>query len=235
MPRHPTARRVHRAPEAPDDAFVAGVLETSAWAKKHGRVIIIGAIVFAVLVGGFLWYRSQRAATRERAAIELTQVRQAALMGNYALAVRDLESFVQRYDGTPAAREARVLLGQAHLELGQPEPALQAVEPLARDPRAPLGASAAFLMAAAHEAAGRPDQAEEAYLRIADRGAYLYERLEAFDNAARLRLDRGDAAGAVELYDRAVQSIPDERAQDRAVFEMRRAEAEALAGAGVGS
>lgn len=232
MPRHPTARRVHRAPEAPDDAFVAGVLESSAWAKQHGRTLIIVAILVALLVGGFVWYRSQRAAARERAAIELTQVRQSALMGNYALAVRDLETFVQRYDGTPSAREARVLLAQAHLELGQPEPALQAVEGLARDPGAPLGSSAAFLVAAAHEAAGRSEQAEQAYLRIAERGNYLFQRLEAYDNAARLRLERGDAAGAAQLYDRAVQAIPEERTQERAVFEMRRGEAEAMAAAG---
>jgi hypothetical protein len=50
MTRHPTARRVHRQDSAPDDAFIAGVLETSAWAKQHSRTLIVGGIIAAVVI-----------------------------------------------------------------------------------------------------------------------------------------------------------------------------------------
>jgi predicted negative regulator of RcsB-dependent stress response len=229
MARHPAARRVHRTAEAPDDAFVAGVLETSAWAKQHSRTLILGGLLVALLVGGFIWYRVQRSATREAASTELSQVRQSALMGNYALAVRDLEAFLQRFDGTPAAGEARVLLAQSYLELEQPQQAIDTAERLARNPGEPLGATAAFLMATAQESTGQLAEAEATYLRVADRARFLFQRLEALDHAARLRIEQGDAAGAAELYERAMQEIPIDRVQDRSVFEMRRAEALALA------
>jgi tetratricopeptide (TPR) repeat protein len=232
MARHPAARRVHRTPEAPDDAFVAGVLETSVWARRHGRLLILGGLVVALLVLGFVWYRVQRSATREAAAAELSQVRQSALMGNFALAIRDLEGFLQRYDGTPAGREARVLLAQAYLEMGQPQQAIDTAERLARDPGQPLGPSAAFLVAAAYEANNQLAEAEGVYLRVADRARFLFQQLEALDNAARLRLEQGNAAGAAELYQRAADTIPPDRPQDRSVFEMRRAEALAQAQAG---
>jgi tetratricopeptide (TPR) repeat protein len=229
MVRHPTARRVRRQPEAPDDAFVAGVLETTAWAKKHARILIISAAVLAVLIGGFIYYRTQRGAIRASAATELTAVRQVALTGNWALAIRDLEAFLARYDGTPASREARVLLAQAYLETEQPQRTIETAERLARDPAQPLGASAAFLLAAAYEANGQVDAAERTYQRIAERGRFLFEQLDALDNIGRLRLQQEDAAGAIQAYDRAIELIPADRTQDRAIFEMRRGEALARA------
>jgi hypothetical protein len=103
--RHPTARRVHRPETQPDDAFVAGVLETTAWARKHQRILIIGGIAAAVLVTALVLWLTNRASTRERAATEISQVRAVALSGNAPLAIRELEQFVARYGRTPAGQE----------------------------------------------------------------------------------------------------------------------------------
>jgi predicted negative regulator of RcsB-dependent stress response len=227
MARHPGSRRVSRPVESSDDAFIAGVLESSVWAKRHSRVLIAGGVALLLLVGGLFWYRSYTTTIRENAAMELTQVRQTVMAGNLPLAIRDLESFIATYDGTPAAREARVLLAQIYLEAGQAQQAASTVERLARDPGAPLGASAAFLLAGAYEAAGHQDRAEQVFLRIADDARFDFERVEALDHAARLRLQRGDAAGAATLYQRVLDMIPEDA--DRGVFEMRRAEAETRA------
>jgi predicted negative regulator of RcsB-dependent stress response len=235
MVRHPSARRVHRPVESSDDKFVAGVLESSAWAKRHSRVLIGGGIVLVVVLLGVLVYRAQTSATRERAALELERVRGTALAGDPATAVGELEAYVAQYGNTPAGREARLLLAQAHLEAGQPQQAIEATQGLARDADSPLGAPAGFLLAAAHEATGATDRAEEAYLRVASGARFEYQRLEALDRAALLRLDAGNYAGAAELFQRAYELIPEERAADRAVFRMRHAEAEARAQAGAGS
>ncbi|HSJ06573.1 MAG TPA: hypothetical protein VK936_07720, partial [Longimicrobiales bacterium] len=48
------------------------------------------------------------------------------------------------------------------------------------------------------------------------------------------RLQRGDAAGAVELYERLVDLTP-EASQDRQIFELRLGEARALAATGAGA
>jgi tetratricopeptide (TPR) repeat protein len=231
MTRHPTARRVHRQPSEPDDAFVAGVLETSAWAKQHQRTLIIGGVALAVIVTALVLWLNHRSSLRDRAVVELAQARAATMAGNPELAIRDLEQYLARYGGTPAGQEARLMLGRVYLENGRPRDAIDAVSRPARDVRDDMGANAAFLLAAAHEAAQEPHRAEEVYLRLGDRGRFLFQRQEALDNAARIRLQRGDAAGAVQLYERLVDITP-EASQDRQIFELRLGEARALAATG---
>lgn len=228
MTRHPTARRVHRETQ-PDDAFVAGVLETTAWARQHRRPLIIVGIAVAVVLTGLVLFMNQRSATRERAAAELTQVRAVALSGNNPLAIRELEAYLERYGGTPSAEEARLLLGRTYLAEGQTQQAVDAVAATARNVGTVTGVNAAFLQANAYEAAGQPEQAEQAYLRVADGARFLYQKQEALDQAARLRLERGDAAGAVSLYERVLDITPEEDGV-RAVYELRLGEARAAAG-----
>jgi predicted negative regulator of RcsB-dependent stress response len=227
MTRHPTARRVHRE-ESPDDTFVAGVLETTAWAQQHKRILIIGGIAFAVIAAALFLWLNHRSSLRTAAAQELTQVRAVAMSGNPALAIPDLVRFLDRFGGTPSASEARLLLASSYLEAGQTQQALETVRPLARNVGEDMGVNAAFLQAAAHEAAQEPHLAEEVYLRIANGGRFLFQQQEGLDHAARLRLQRGDAAGAAELYERALAITP-EANPDRGIFEMRLGEARAMA------
>lgn len=233
MTRNPTARRVHRDP-APDDVFVARVLETSAWAKQNSRTLVIGGIITAVVVVGLLYFVTSRRAERAQAATQLTQVRAVALSGNSQLSVRELEQFLARFGGTPSADEARLLLGRAYLEMGQARQAIDAVESLADDLDSGLGVNAALLTASAHEASQEPHLAEQIYLALADEAEYLFQRQDALDNAARIRLQRGDAAGAAELYQRLLDITPLNNTE-RPIFELRLGEAQALAALGGGN
>ena len=234
MTRNPTARRVHRQDAAPDDVFVARVLETSAWAKQNSRTLVIGGIVTAVVVVGLLYFVTSRQSQRAQAATQLTQVRAVALSGNSQLAIRELEQFLAGFGGTPSADEARLLLGRAYLDVGQTRQAMDVVEPLADDPDSGLGFNAALLTASAHEAAQEPHLAEEIYLRLADDGEYLFQRQDALDNAARIRLQRGDAAGAAELYQQLLDITPANNTE-RPIYELRLGEARALATLGGGT
>jgi tetratricopeptide (TPR) repeat protein len=228
MTRHPTARRVHRQDAAPDDAFVAGVLETSVWAKRHQRALIIGGIVVAVLVIGLVLFLNQRNNQRARAAAELSQVRTLAFSGNTPLAIRDLEQYLARYGNTPSAAEARLLLARAYLDAGQIQPAIETAQRLSRNVGSDLGVNAAMLVAAAHEMAGEHQRAEELYMRVGSDGRFLFQRQEGLDNAARIRTLRGDLAGAVQIYERVLEMTP-EAAAERQFFELRLGEARSLA------
>jgi tetratricopeptide (TPR) repeat protein len=228
MTRHPVSRRVHRQAAQPDDVFVERVLETSAWATQHARTLIIGAVVVVVLLVSVLWIRSSRAAERAAAATELTTLRQTALAGNPAVAIRDLQAYLDRFGDTPAGAEARLLLARAHLQAGQGQQAVDAIEAQARDLGDPLGPPAALLLGSAYESLNRWDDAEQTYLRIADAAPFEYQQIQALENAARIRIERGEPAGAVELYDRLMSELP-ETSPERSVYEMRKAEAEALA------
>lgn len=222
--RHPAARRVHQQTAEPDDAFIARLLELTAWARANATLLFIAALVVIVGATAGLYYTNYQRTMRAQAATQLNEVRMTAASGNNALAIRDLETFISSFGATSAGDEARILLAQAYLADGQPEKAATAVEALAADPAAPMGATAAFLLGAAFEASGSIDQAESAYLRIADRSRETYLKAEALDQAARLRLDQGQAGVAVQRYEQLLGMLP-ATAPERGIYEMRLSEA----------
>lgn len=230
MTRHPGARRTHSttSPE-PDDVVIAKAFEATSWARQNSRALVIGVIVLGIAIFAVVQYIGYRADLRERAAIDLLQVRQTAVTGDFPTAVSQLESFIQRFGDTPAAAEARLLLGQIQLAQGNAAQAVEAVRPVAEGGRDLLAVSAGLLLAGAHEAAGQPQEAEQAYLRVADRAELEFQRREALEDAARIRVAAGNGAGAVELYDRLI-GMTEEGSADRDVYQMRRAEILAATG-----
>lgn len=218
--KHPGAGRVRRE-RHDEDVFVESVLESSVWAKSHGRMLLIGGIAAFLLVAGALWYRSYQNNVREAASRELNVVRQTVLSGNKQLAVTDLKKYVAKYGKTASGDEARTMLAQLHLSMNQPSEAVAAIEPIADD--IDEGPAAAFLLAGAYEAQNQPDKAEQTYLKIADDARFGFEKREALERAAGVRLLKNNTAGAIELYNRALETLPQD-SPDRAVYEMRIAE-----------
>lgn len=218
--KHPGAGRVRRERHE-EDVFVESVLEGSVWAKQHGRTVLIGAIVVFVLLAAGIYYRNYRAQLNDKATAQLNQVRQTVLSGNKQLAVTDLKNFVAQFGKTAAGAEARTMLAQMHLSMNQPQQAVEAIEPLADDVEE--SPAATFLLAGAYEALNQPDKAEQQYLKIAKEARFGFEKREALERAAVLRLGKGNPAGAIELYSQALESLPDD-SPDRAVYEMRIAE-----------
>jgi tetratricopeptide (TPR) repeat protein len=205
---------------------VERVLETTVWAKRHRRTLILAGAALAVLILALVYMRASSAAMRRNAETQLTQLRPTVLSGNAPLAIRDLETFLGRYGDTPTAREARVLLGRAYLENGEGQKAVDLLREQANDATDPLGVQSAMLLGAAYESLAQPANAVGVYLRVGDSARFDYQKQLALDAAARVRLETGDAAGAVELYDRILTIVP-ENGPDRPVYELRRAEAAA--------
>lgn len=232
MPKHPAARRVHRA-GTDEDVFVSGVLESSVWAKTHGRTLLIGAVALIVIGAGAIYWRNYRADLRERATVELTPVRQTVIEGNRQLAMRDLKAYIEKYGSTPSADEARLLLAQVYVEEGRASDAVTVLEPIAGDPGDASGATAALLLGAAYEAGKQPDKAEQTYLQVADKARFGFEKREGLERAAGIRIQKGNPAGAAELYDRALKTLPED-SPERTVYLMRIAEINA-AGARTGT
>jgi predicted negative regulator of RcsB-dependent stress response len=218
--KHPGSGRVHRE-RHDEDIFVESVLEGSVWARQHGRRLMILGIAALVLLAGIILNRNYRADLRENAASELNRVRQTVLSGNKQLAASDLTKYVALYGKTPSGVEARTMLAQLHLSMNQPQQAVTAIEPVADD--IDESPAAAFLLAGAYEALKQPQKAEETYLKIADEAEFGFEKREALERAAGVRVERGNIAGAIELYDRALKTLPDD-SPDRTIYEMRIAE-----------
>ena len=220
--RPPAARRPVPSAAA-DDALAGKFAEASAWTSRNSRAVVIGLIVLAVAAAAGLGYMNHRAEMRTRAAAELLQVRQTAAAGDVPTAVAALQGFIDRFGNTPSGAEARLLLGQLHLASGSPAQAAEVVRPVADSDDGLLSTSAGLLLAGALEASSQPQEAEAAYLRVAEQADMAFQQREALEDAARIRVDRGDRAGAVELYDRLI-SLSEEGSPERDVYEMRRTE-----------
>ena len=221
--RPPAARQPQPHNAAADDALLGSVYEASAWTKKNSRAVVIGLVVVAAAAFAAIYYANYRGQMAQRATTELLEVRQTVGTGDVPAAVAALDGFIDRFGDTEAGAEARLLLAQLHLATGNAAQAAEAVRPVANDDDPLLATSAGLLLAGALETSGQPEEAEAAYLRVAEDAAMEYQQREALEDAARFRVERGDRAGAVELYDRLI-SMVEEDSPDRDVYQMRRAE-----------
>ena len=227
--KHPGARRRQRDKDHdPDDIFIAKTLEISKWAENNQQLLTVGIVALILLVAGALYYGNYRDSLSQQAGNQLEQIHQTIALQDREGAKSELSTFLQRFDGTAYAGEARLLLGELYLETGEPQQALAVLEPLAGSPRDPLELQAATLLAAAYEQEGRTDDAEEMYLTIADRSDLDFQVRGALESAARIRANAGDTEGAIALYQRILDDLPEE-AQNRGFYQMRLAELEATA------
>lgn len=222
--RHPSSRRRQEEKKEAEDVFVEKILETSKWAKTNSQALFIAGIALVVLVSGGIYYRNWQATQTQRAVAQLEQVQQSVAFGDRDAARASLNQYIQTFADTPYALEARLLLGQLLLQDGNPEGAMEALAPAVREMDAhPIGIQAGFLMAGAYEEAGRLDEAERMFLRVANTAELEFQIREAMSGAARIRASQGDYAGAAELYEEVLAGMePDD--PDRNYWEMKAAE-----------
>src|SRR4051812_41604160 len=124
------ARRELRKAVDHDDAVMLRAAEMADWARKNATTVILTAAAALVLVGGVLYYRIYKSQRAERAAMQYLQV-QATLPSDTAGAIRSLDSFAGRFDGTTEADEARLAAAQLWLLKGQAGKAADEARPVA--------------------------------------------------------------------------------------------------------
>lgn len=217
-------------PESPldkEDAFVATTLEVSHWAQRNRPIVTLAVVVLVLGIAAFVYYGRYRDTLHSNAANQLEELQMRMGSGGPEEVRADLELYLERFAGTPFADEARLALAHVNAGMGDNEAAAEVLRPLAGDVEEPLGAQAAAMLAAISEDIGDLQVAEELYGRLADRARLGFQVREALSNAARLRREQGDAAGALALYDRLLEEM-DEEDRDRGVVEMRRAEVAAV-------
>ncbi len=228
MAKHPTSSRVHREEKAPDDAFVATIKRGYTWGRENRRILAVVLAILLVAAIGTFWFVSQQRQLESQAAARLNEVQQSVASGNPQLAIRDLQSYLDRFGSTKTADQARLVLASILIEQEQIQEAIAALGDLPDDLDTPFGLAAARLKAAAYEEGGDTDQAVSTHLRIADSARFPYERREALSDAARLRMQNGEPGRAADLYQRVV-SMFDEDAPERGYYEVWLAEAQAAA------
>ena len=234
MAKHPTSSRVHRDPDGPDDAFVDTVQRAATWARAHDRQLTIAGILLAVLVIGGVYYVNSQRQLEAEAATQFGQVQQSVASGNTQLAIRDLQNYLSTFGGTEASQPARLILADLLLSQNQAAEAVEALGDLPNDLGEPFGIAGARLLAAAHEELGDVDQAVAVYRRIAENARFAYQERDALADAARVRLQNGDADAAAALYEEVLTTFG-EQDTGRGYYEMWLAEAQAQAEEGSGA
>lgn len=229
--RHPGSTRNRPKPQDPDDedVFVAKTLEFSAWARQNSQVLVAFGAAVVLVVFLAVYYVNRSGARQEAAAQELEQVTGVLATGQTDQAKVQLARYVERFEGTPYAEEARLILAQVHLDEGEPGQALQVLDGTDLPASDGLGTQIAVLRARALEAQEDFAAAESLYMEIANDAALGFQEIDALDDAARLRMRMENYAGAAELYRRLVDLAP-EGSQSRSLYQMRLAEAEARGG-----
>lgn len=211
-----------------EDVFVAKVVEYSTWARRNTQTLILTGVVLVVIVAGLIYYVNFRESRDLQAVQRLEQVQVTANFGDPETAKAELTQYIDNFGSTPYAAEARMLLAELYLDSDQAPQAVETLEAADVSTSQPMWVEVENLLAKAYEAAGQLEQAETTFLAVADRAEMDFQRNNALSDAARIRLERGNASGAVELYDRILDRIEDQD-PERGQYEMLRAEARARA------
>lgn len=209
MPERMAHGRKPDAPHSQEDAFVAGTLRLWGWLRKNLRsaILIVGGV--AILVGGIMYFRSYRATVRERAAAELGQIRALAGGAEPAALTSQLEAFIERFDGTTAEAEARLLLARVYIDGGRPQDAIRVLEGVDLPVDVPLGYGARTLLTTAYEQNAEPQRALQVFQDLASSARYPFQRRQASANAARILTDLGRLEEAVAIYARIAEEAED--------------------------
>lgn len=228
MSNRPTVKRPVGAPD--DDAFVAGALELSAWARRRRNLLITAAVALVAALLVLLYVRSVRAEGEARAIGELEAIAQLVEAGDRDTARESLGRFLERYGSTRHGAEARLILGQIHVEEGDSQGAVAVLQPAAGSLRTPVGIQVALLLAVAYENLERWSDAERIYMDVSRSDALDFQVRDALADAARVRLEQGNRQGALQLYQQILDRL-DADDPARGIFQMRVAELTAAGGA----
>lgn len=192
----------NRPPEE-DDAFIRAINRAWAWASQNTATVVIVAVLAAVVVGGFFWYRTYRENLEARAATRLQNVEARAASGETDL-VQALQGYLDSFSDTRPARRARVMLAREHLARGQPGEALSAIRPVAdaTEPGTPSGYSARRILAEAQAASGDTAAALATLEALVSGARFGFQRRQSAAERADLLAARGDLQEAVSVYER---------------------------------
>ncbi len=194
-------------PIATEDKFLTSIVRLSEWTKGNRDIALIG--FFLALLGGaaLVYYIDFKRDQVNQATSRLEAIHSSINISAVEDAKAQLSTFVERFDGTPQAAEAIVLLGRLHMEDDDFLVAISVLESARLTMGTPAGVQANSLLARAYEAQGRWEDAENQHLEVASGSELAFEVREALDAAARIRIRQQEFGGAVALYEEILENL----------------------------
>ncbi|MBV6520972.1 MAG: hypothetical protein MNPFHGCM_01092 [Gemmatimonadaceae bacterium] len=168
------------------------------WLKAHTRQVSLATIGVAVLVAAGLLWRSSAQKKEANAGRSLAEAQRSFMAGNLALAQSDLQKLVQRYGGTMAGDQGRLLLAQVFFDENKVDEGLKALEGVSAS--GPFKASLHAIRAAGLEQGGKLAEASAEYLKAADAAATDSDRGQYRSDAARTLAAAGKRDEALKIW-----------------------------------
>lgn len=187
-----------------DDAFLRALDRLVTWVRSHTVAVVVTTVALVLVAGFGFWYRSYQRNLEDRAGRRLESLRAEISAGQQTDPVAALQSFLDSFGGTAAAREARLALARQLLHTDRAEEALSTVRPTvdATSPDTPTGYASRRLQADAMEASGDVEGALEVLEDLADNARFAFQRYESAAERARLLRQEGRLQEALAIYER---------------------------------
>ena len=214
-----------------DDLFTSRIIEVTVWAQNNAQTLIFAVIVAALAVAATVYYFNFQETREDQGTLELEQIHQIVGVVSTEETLAELNRFLERFENAASAAEARLLLGQVHLENGNVQQAIDALQPLRGRLGEPVALQAGFLLAAAYEQQGLWDEAVGTYLDIADETDLGFQLRNALSDAARVSAAQGRYAEAGLLLEDLLEELEPAN-PGRDIIEMRLAEMRARMSSG---
>lgn len=213
-----------------DDAFTYGIKRLARWGQNNLRTVAVVAAGLAMVVLGVLYYVNFKESVRVLAAGDLATLRSRA--ASPETLVPDLEAYIQRFDGTASADEARLLLARTYLDTDRAAEAGRVVAAVDARLNRPVGRAARTLLGAAQEAEGNAEAALATYQSLATQSRFAFQRREAGAAAARVLVGLGRLDEAAAIYATIAEEAADEDPAEAGVYRLRLGEINGRRGAG---
>lgn len=196
-------KKGRKGPEQ-DDAFLRALDRLVSWVRSNTVAVVAATIALVLLVGFGFWYRSYQQSLEDRAGRRLESLRAEITAGQQTDPAAALQSFLDSFGGTAAAREARLVLARQLLQADQASRALSTVRPTvdATSPDTPTGYAARRLQADALEASGDVEGALEVLQELSEKARFAFQRHQTAAQRARLLRQEGRLEEALAIYER---------------------------------
>lgn len=213
-------------PRSGDDAFVEGTFRLWTWIQKNLQTVVIGSVAIAIVVAGFLYYVNFQASVRNQALTELAALRLSA--GDPATLTADLEAYVDRFEGTEAADEARLLLARQYLDSDRAAEAMRVASAVSVPGDEPVGFAARRLLAIAQQESGDLEAALATYQSLAGAARFPFQRRQVRASAAHILVELGRLDEAATIYSALADEAEEEDPVEAGVYRIRLGEIEGL-------
>jgi predicted negative regulator of RcsB-dependent stress response len=169
------------------------------WARANAKYIGIAAVVVAIAVLSWVFFRQYQNSQAAAAESQLNRARQSYAQGNLPLAQTDLRRVVTRFGGSSAGSQATMLLAQTYFEQGKPDSGLMVLDQA--DPASADQAAFEALKGAGYEQKKEYAQAAQHYRTAAERTDVKISKDQYLADAARALTSAGNKAEAAKVWE----------------------------------